>query len=263
MTRWMRIGRRRGLAGAAMGLALLAAAMAVPGAAPAQVKLSRSAICHCPGGAYWERTIHFTAHPSIESCLGAGGRHPKQGQGDCDAPGMAAAAAARDPAPRVCDGPCYDRALFGGWADEDGDCRSTRHEVLAALSTVAVRWSPDGCEVERGRWIDPYTGDIHLDAGGLDVDHVVPLAYAWARGADGWGAEARERFANDPANLIPTEAQVNRSKGARGPLAWLPPDEGARCAYVLRFARVARTYDLRLPDKEARGIDVLRDEACG
>ena len=34
------------------------------------------------------------------------------------------------------DGLRYDRALFGGWADADGDCRSTRHEVLAELSTV-------------------------------------------------------------------------------------------------------------------------------
>ena len=259
---WMRSRRDRGLRGLPAAL-LLAAALAAPGAAPAQVKLSRSGICHCPGGAYWERTIHFTAHPSIESCLATGGRHPKQGQGDCDAPGMAAAAATGSPAPRVCDGPCYDRALFGGWADEDGDCRTTRHEVLAELSTAPVRWSADGCEVERGRWIDPYTGRVHLDAGGLDVDHVVPLAYAWARGADGWDEPAREAFANDPANLIPTEARVNRSKGARGPLAWLPPDEGARCGYVLRFARVMRSHALEPPAAEAERLEALRAALCG
>ena len=193
----VRSGRARGPVSLAAALLLLTAALAVPGVAPAQVKLSRGGICHCPGGAYWERTLHFVPHPSIESCLATGGRHPKQGQGDCDAPGMAAAAT-RSPAPQACDGPCYDRALFGGWADEDGDCRSTRHEVLAELSTVSVRWSPDGCEVERGRWIDLYTGRVHLDAGGLDVDHVVPLAYAWARGADEWSAEEREAFGLRP-----------------------------------------------------------------
>ena len=241
-------------------LVLLAAAFAVPGAASAQVKLSRSGLCHCPGGAYWERTLHFVPHPSIDSCLGAGGRHPKQGQGDCDAPAAARVAAvpsAED------EGLRYDRALFGGWADEDGDCRTTRHEVLAALSTVRVRWSPDGCEVERGRWIDPYTGRVHLDAGGLDVDHVVPLAYAWARGADEWDAGARERFANDPANLLPVEARLNRQKGARGPLGWLPPDEGFRCQYLLRFLRVARAYDLRLAGDEAWGLAALREATCG
>ena len=240
--------------------AAAAAAIASPSAAPAQVKLSRSGICHCPGGAYWERTLHFTPHPSIRSCLATGGRHPKQGQGDCDAAAAAGAAVALPPAD---DGPRYDRALFGGWADEDGDCRSTRHEVLAELSTVPVRWSADGCEVQRGRWIDPYTGAVHLDAGGLDVDHVVPLAYAWARGADGWDAAEREAFANDPANLVPTEARVNRSKGARGPLAWLPPDEGPQCEYVLRFARVARNHGLEFPAAEAERLAALRAALCG
>lgn len=182
------------------------AALVVPTAAPAQVKLSRAAICHCPGGAYWERTRHFTPHPSIESCLASGGRHPKQGQGDCDAPVPAGAMTAPPPQD---DGTGYDRALFGGWSDADGDCRSTRQEVLAHLSTMPVRWSGNGCEVEGGRWIDPYTGAIHLDAAGLDVDHVVPLAYAWARGADAWDAARREAFANDPANLLPVEARLN------------------------------------------------------
>ena len=71
--------RARGLTGFLAALALLAAALAAPAAAPAQVKLSRAGLCHCPGGAYWERTLHFVPHPSIESCLATGGRHPKQG----------------------------------------------------------------------------------------------------------------------------------------------------------------------------------------
>ena len=238
--------------------ALLAAGL--PFAALAQVKLSRSGICHCPGGAYWERTLHFTPHPSIESCLATGGRHPKQGQGDCDAP--AAAQVSAMPSGEE-DDLRYDRALFGGWADTDGDCRSTRDEVLTELSTGPVRWSANGCEVERGRWIDPYTGRVHLDAGALDVDHVVPLAYAWARGADAWDEAAREAFANDPANLLPVEARVNRSKGSRGPLAWLPPDEDYRCQYLLRFTRVARSHGLRLLDDEARRIEALTGEVCG
>ena len=246
---------------AAMGAALIAlVAFLNAGAAPAQVKMSRTAICHCPGGAYYDRTLHFVPHPTIESCLAAGGRHPKQSQGDCDTPVAADAALPPLADPRA---PGYDRALFGGWADEDGDCQSTRQEVLAALSTAPVRWSSNDCEVERGRWIDPYTRMVHLDAGGLDVDHVVPLAYAWARGADGWDAGAREAFANDLANLLPVEARLNRQKGARGPLGWLPPDEGFHCQYLLRFERVVRRHALRLPDDEVRRTRTLTEEACG
>lgn len=47
------------------------------------VKKSSSGICHCAGGQYYDRTKNFTEHRSIDECLDAGGRHPKQGQGDC------------------------------------------------------------------------------------------------------------------------------------------------------------------------------------
>ena len=47
------------------------------------------------------------------------------------------------PAPTA--GAPYDRDRFGGWADADGDCRSTRPELLEELSTRRVRWSRDGC----------------------------------------------------------------------------------------------------------------------
>ena len=81
-----RSSRSRALAAAAAAAAAAAVlavaallAVGLPAAALAQVKLSRSGICHCPGGAYWERTLHFTPYPSIESCLATGGRHPKVG----------------------------------------------------------------------------------------------------------------------------------------------------------------------------------------
>ncbi len=164
--------------------ALLLAALAAPGPAPAQVKLSRSGICHCPGGAYWERTLRFTPFPSIESCLATGGRHPKVGQGDCDAP--AAARVSPVPSPEE-DGPRYDRALFGGWADADGDCRSTRHEVLAELSIGPVRWSADSCEAEHGALNRP------LHRPGPPRRRRASTSTTWcpwpmpgARGADAW-----------------------------------------------------------------------------
>ena len=47
------------------------------------VKMSRSGICHCPGGQYYDRTTHFTPFRTIDDCLDGGGRHPKRGQGDC------------------------------------------------------------------------------------------------------------------------------------------------------------------------------------
>ena len=156
----------------------------------------------------------------------------------------------------------YERSSFGRWADADGDCRNTRHELLADLSTGPVMTTDSRCRIIRGRWYDPYSGRLETEAADLDVDHVVPLAWAWEHGASGWSEERRRRFANDPANLVPTEAGINRGKGAEGPDEWLPPYQPYRCAYVLRFARIIRTYDLELTPGEEREIGGIRRQVC-
>lgn len=41
------------------------------------VKMSRSKICHQPGGRYYGKTTNFTAFKSMAECLASGGRAPK------------------------------------------------------------------------------------------------------------------------------------------------------------------------------------------
>lgn len=243
-----------------MRVCAVAVAIIFPSLASADpVKMSTSGICHCPGGSYYGRTKNFTPYPSIDACLAAGGRHPKKGQGSCE---VASSFTAPAPA-RIAPAANYDRALFGGWADDDRDCQNTRHELLAELSTGPITYTPDGCRVSRGRWNDPYSGRIHFDASSLDVDHLVPLAYAWSRGADKWSEEKRRQFANDPVNLFAVNASANRQKGASGPLDWLPEDEGFHCQYLLRFTRVSEVYDLQVPREEAKRIAALTAANCG
>jgi len=156
----------------------------------------------------------------------------------------------------------YDRRLYGSWADLDSDCLDTRHEVLRDLATGPVTMSPDGCRVVRGRWNDPYTGRIHRQASELDIDHLVPLAWAHARGGHRWSPQKRRRFANDPVNLFAVQASVNRSKGAAGPLEWLPPDPSHHCAYVTRFHGVVRRYGIEYEAHEGPAYDRLRERLC-
>jgi hypothetical protein len=135
--------------------------------------------------------------------------------------------------------------------------------MLIELSTARVLLSDDGCRVTRGRWLDPYTNQIFLDPGDLDVDHLVPLAWAHARGGHSWSSERRRAFANDPRNLFAVEASVNRSKGADGPTDWLPPNEAFQCEYITRFVRVVLTYELSPAAGEAQAINDLRRRLCG
>ena len=159
-------------------------------------------------------------------------------------------------------GTAYDCDRFGSWADEDGDCRNTRHKLLEELSTRRPRWSRDGCRVVSGRWHDPYTGKTFTTSSSLDIDHVVPLAWAWDHGADEWTDRRRRDFALDTRNLQPVTAGFNRSKGSNGPLEWLPPNLEYRCEYVLRFRRIVRIWEFELAEAEAAELLRLSERIC-
>jgi hypothetical protein len=220
-----------------------------------EVKLSVSGICHDERSAWYDRTKKFTAFSDMETCL-TFGRAYSGYIGGVSGSHDDLALTAKNPVQE------YDRDLYGGWGDLDSDCQNTRHELLAELSTAEVLWDHLGCVVKRGRWIDPYTDKIFTDAGDLDVDHLVPLAYAHARGAYAWPSEKRTDFANDPRNLFAVEASANRSKGSRGPSRWLPPNEAFRCQYIVRFIRIMMIYDLQFDQPESDEIEILRAQNC-
>lgn len=209
-------------------------------------KLSRNNICHVRGTGSYNQTVHYTPYASLEACL----QHGRLPAGNTNA---------APPPPAAI--PPYDRDAFGGWVDVDGDCVNTRHEVLQSLSTGLVEMR-NSCSVGKGRWLDPYTNQVFTEAADLDIDHLVPLAYAWARGAHAWSKDKRVQFSNDPANLFAVQAAVNRAKGAMGPTEWLPPEVSFRCQYILRFQRVVASYDLVLPPAEAAQIQEIRAHYC-
>ncbi len=157
----------------------------------------------------------------------------------------------------------YHRELFGtAWADVDGNGCDTRNDILAR-DLVDVR-TEDGCVVLVGTLLDPYSGEPipfvrGPDSAQVQVDHVVALADAWRTGASAWSPARRQAFANDPANLLAVSGGANQDKGASDAAAWLPPQAGYLCVYVLRQLRVKVAYGLWLtPDERAaveRGLD--------
>lgn len=207
------------------------------------VKMSTSGLCHPPQSSWYERTQNYRAFESLDDCLGAGGKLPR---------GVTRKTTLIASQQTLAMEKSYDRSAFGhGWQDTDGDCQDSRAEALIATSTTPVRFASDKkCRIVTGRWISPFTNQIIQNASDIDIDHVVPLAWSWERGAKEWAREKREEFANDLRNLWPVEASLNRSKGAKGPNEWLPPF--GRCSYVARFYRLVKIYKLepRLAEKK-------------
>ena len=144
--------------------------------------------------------------------------------------------------------PTYDRADWKHWIDADRDCQNTRAEVLIDESSVSVGFrNGELCTVDNGRWLAPYTGTAVTVAGDLDIDHMVPLANAHRSGAWAWTAQQKEDYANDLSldhHLIAVTASANRSKGAKGPEEWKPPDTGHWCKYSVNWITVKAAWRL-------------------
>ena len=158
--------------------------------------------------------------------------------------------------------PSYSRDSFGQrWADVDRNGCDTRNDILARdLARPIFKEGTRGCVVVAGTLAEPYTGEIIEFQRGADtsalvhIDHVVALADAWSAGASRWDLSERERFANDPLNLLAVDGDANQDKSAARADQWLPPDEGFRCAYVARQVAVKSTWNLSVTDSERQAM---------
>lgn len=156
----------------------------------------------------------------------------------------------------------YDRERFHHWIDADHDGCDTRHEVLLDEAVKKPRQGAD-CDLTGGQWRSAYDGKTVTDDGDLDIDHMVPLAEAWASGASTWSAAKRERYANDlgvPTSLIAVTLSTNRSKGDQDVAEWLPPAKADRCTYTADWVATKLRWNLTIDDKEHEALqDLARD----
>ena len=172
----------------------------------------------------------------------------------------------------------YDRScspghgcVFGAaWSDDTtasgghNGC-DTRNDVLASQLTEVDKGT-SRCVVQAGTLDDPYSGARiefrKAQAAEVEIDHMVPLAYAWDMGASTWTLETRMAFSNDEAlNLLAVAKTANASKGDSGPGTWVPGNVAYRCQYAIRWVAVLRSYGLAVAPADR---DVLRRtlEAC-
>jgi hypothetical protein len=167
----------------------------------------------------------------------------------------------------------YRRAAFGeSWTDDNdapgghNGC-DTRNDILdrdlVDKTYVSISRCPNA--VATGTLHDPYTSETvalvrgNKTGAAVQIDHLVPLAYAWDMGARNWTDEVRVRFANDPANLLTVSGPINEDKGDSEPALWMPPNVAFHCQYAVQFVAVLRGYGLPV---DAPSVPVLRDAAA-
>ena len=167
----------------------------------------------------------------------------------------------------------YRRPAFGDAWDDNNDAPlghngcDTRDDILnrdlVDKTYVSIKRCPNA--VATGTLHDPYTNTtIAFQRGAkvgeaVQIDHIVPLAYAWDMGAYDWPFPERLRFANDPANLLAVEGQANQDKGDSPPGQSMPPNTAFACQYAMQFITVLRGYQLPV-DQASAGV--LRQAAA-
>lgn len=170
--------------------------------------------------------------------------------------------------PRRVRGNDYRRSAFGESWDDDNSAPGghngcdTRDDILTRdlvqLTHVNTKRCPQA--VAAGTLRDPYTNETVAFVRGekvgasVQIDHIVPLAFAWDMGARDWPDPLRKRFANDPANLLAVAGQANQDKGDLPPGEWMPPNTAFRCQYAIQFIAVLRGYHLPIDEVSAREL---------
>jgi hypothetical protein len=152
----------------------------------------------------------------------------------------------------------YSRGQFPHWSDLDRNGCDSRNEILKRdLTQITYKEGTRECKVIAGVLLDPFSNKQIIFSSGkstVDIDHVVTLSNAWQSGAAYFDRTKRSQIANDPLNLIATDAKLNRQKGDGDAATWLPPYKAYRCEYVARQVAVKYRYSLWVTPPEKAAI---------
>jgi hypothetical protein len=153
----------------------------------------------------------------------------------------------------------YVRAKFKHWVGVGNGCDSRKAVIISeALVQPKVE---SGCKIIGGEWNSIYDNVKVIDAGKLDVDHMVPLAEAWDSGASAWDDKKRELYANDQTDkihLIAVTGSSNRSKSDRDPSEWMPSNKAYHCQYITNWISIKIRWSLSVDERELLAIKSIK-----
>lgn len=142
----------------------------------------------------------------------------------------------------------YKRSDWKHWVGTPCD---TRDMVLINQGkNVKVDKSNGRCKILSGTWFSPYEEATITEPKGIDIDHVIPLAYAARHGGQAWSAQKKQEFANDQSQLLAVSAKENRSKSDKGPEEYMPKARNYQCTYSKLWTETASKYGVSITEKD-------------
>lgn len=158
---------------------------------------------------------------------------------------------------------------FGRWIQfkKTKGCYDTRAQVLIRDSRIeATSTDNKPCTIEKGEWLDPYSGRQLYDDDQVQIDHMVPLKEAYLAGASQWSQAQRCVYANFMGmkeHLVATSNFENLSKSDKTPELYMPPSREYKCAYLKNWLTVKLIWKLTMTSNEAQAIRArMKDAGC-
>lgn len=156
----------------------------------------------------------------------------------------------------------FNRKEWGVWRTYRG-CLTVREKVLIDHSLRPVKMDSKNCTIISGEWRPLWENKTYTNPKEMDIDHTVPLSWAWKHGASNWTRQQKINYANNYQEknyLLPLSATMNRTKSDQGPDEWLP--ETNRCQYIKTFEMIVQQNRLTLSEIEKRKYDELKKKEC-
>ena len=133
-----------------------------------------------------------------------------------------------------------------GWLDETKNGLNSRQEILFRDSVSCELVKDDTGKITiKGVWKCKYTNEVFTDPTRIEIDHIVPVAYARANKLGVWTPRKWAAFYNDFENLKAIEGKTNSSKRDKPLNKWLPPHN--QKWYKSQFKKVCRKWWIRIP----------------
>lgn len=165
---------------------------------------------------------------------------------------------------------------FGDWHYDKKAKHNTRFEVL---QNQGQNVKVENNKIVSGTWYIKYSGEtITCNAKeeiskAFDIDHCVPVSYAWKHGAANWSQDKREEFANDTGvpsgctvgandtndyekhgNLIVATAHDNRAKSDSGIADWVPSNKDYLVEYAEKWIDICSYYEISITKADYNAI---------
>lgn len=142
-----------------------------------------------------------------------------------------------------------DQALLAteaGWAEPEiinENC--TIPNAAVARDGVEVKANENTCEITKGLWFDPLTGET-VARDEVSAKPFLPTERAWSSGASAWTNYQFSIYRNSPQSVMTISDEAYNERGQRGPDKWRPADKELWCGYALRWVSEKNTFGLYL-----------------